>query len=84
MIMQTAYNFVRPKQGLPLTFLVIGEGKSIGGEDVWLVIEYGYNKTFGALKRDVSPLSLSPLMAEQVFQWLFMINFKPTPYMTGK
>lgn len=68
--------FVRPNKGLPLTFLIVGEGKSIGGEDIWLVKEFGYNKTFGALKRETHALQLSPLMAEQVAHWLSMIDFK--------
>ena len=71
--------FVRPNNGLPLTFLIVGDGKSIGGEDIWLVKEYGFSKTFGVLKMHVHPITPSPLMMEQLNGWLHMINYQPEP-----
>src|SRR6185369_8382859 len=70
--------FVRPSKGIALTFLVVGEGVSMAGEDIWLVMEYGFQKTFGALKRDVYPISPSGLMLEQLNGWLRMIDFTPS------
>lgn len=72
-------HFVRPKKGLPLTFLIVGEGKSMSGDDIWLVKEFGYSKTFGAAKHDVNPLTPSPQIMELLNAWLHMISFAPSP-----
>ena len=70
--------FVRPNKGLPSTFLIIDEGKSIGGEAIWIVMEFGYSsKTFGALKSDVHSIKPDGFMSEQLSGWLRMINFAP-------
>ena len=70
-------NFVRPNKGIPLTFLIVCDGKSIGGEDIWLVKEYGFTKTFGVLKMHVHPITPSVPMLELLNAWLRMINHKP-------
>lgn len=71
--MKENQKFVRPKAGLPLTFLIVGETKTIGG-DAYLVKEYGYSKEFAMLKDLVEPMELSPLMHEQISHWLSMIG----------
>lgn len=70
--------FVRPSKGLPLTFLIVGEAVSIGGEPAWMVMEFGYSKTFCVLKSQVHPIELNGLMMEQLGGWLQMINFSPS------